>query len=174
MSLFLVEAALEISFSEANVDRYEYDREYIQLSDGENDPINQWLKIARSKRDTVDTDPILLSLIVELHKKIDSLERLIKNEQIKRVELTNNNEPIDSIGFEHFKLKNPVLSEGVEYYGRIELPVHPKREIGIFFKTQDSSLAKIVRIHEKDERDWSLYLTARERAIIRMAKEAKE
>lgn len=173
MSVRLVKAPIEIVFSEAAVDKETYLREYQQLSESDDDPINQWLKIARAKGETSETDPVLLNLMIELHRKIDSLERFLKNEEPKRVSLSSNAE-IESIGFEHFKLSEELLQEGVEYYGRVMMPVHPKRDVAVFFTALDKSLAKITKIHERDEREWGVYLTARERVLIREAKEAKE
>jgi len=173
MSVRLVEAPIEIVFSEAGADKEAYSREYQQLSESDDDPINQWLKIARAKGETSETDPVLLNLMIELHRKIDSLERFLKNEEPKRVSLSSNAE-IESIGFEHFKLSEELLQEGVEYYGRVMMPVHPKRDVAVFFTALDKSLAKITRMHERDEREWGVYLTARERVLIREAKEAKE
>jgi len=42
-----------------------------------------------------------------------------------------------------------------------------------FFKAVSPSLAQIVRMHERDEKEWAAYLTARERILIREAKEKK-
>ncbi|TKI68411.1 hypothetical protein FCU45_10385 [Sulfurimonas crateris] len=173
MSVRLVKAPIEIAFSELETDKEAYLREYQQLSESDEDPINQWLKLARAKGDTSDTDPVLLNLMVELYRKVDNLEKFLKNEEPKRVSLTHE-VAIESIGFEHFKLSEAVLQEGVEYYGRVAMPVHPKRDVGIFFTALDSSLAKITKMHERDEREWSAYLTARERVLIREAKEGRE
>jgi len=173
MSIRLVKAPISLVFSEANTDAEAYLREYQQFSDSDDDPINQWLKLARAKGETSDTDPVLLNLIVELHRKIDSLERFLKNEEPKRLSLTYE-VAIESIGFEYFKLNESVLESGVEYYGRVEMPVHPKRDVAIFFIAEDSSLAKITKIHERDEREWGAYLTARERVLIREARESKK
>lgn len=173
MSVRLVKAPIEILFGEAAADKEAYSREYQQLSESDDDPINQWLKIARAKGETSDTDPILLNLLIELHRKVDSLERFLKNEKPKRVPLEKSAE-IESIGFEHFKLSTELLQEGVEYYGRVMMPTHPKRDVAVFFTALDKSLAKITKMHERDEREWSVYLTARERVLIREAKEAKE
>lgn len=170
MSVRLVKAPIDITFSELQTDEEAYSREYQQLSESDDDPINQWLKLARAKGDTSDTDPVLLNLMVELHKKIDALERFLKNEEPKRVSLTYE-VAIESIGFEHFKLSENVLNKGTEYYGRVAMPVHPKRDVGIFFTALDESLAKITKIHERDEREWGAYLTARERVLIREARE---
>lgn len=173
MSIRLVKAPISLVFSEAGSNKEAYLREFHQLNESDDDPINQWLKLARAKGETSDTDPVLLNLVVELHRKIDSLERFLKNEEPKRLSLTNEAE-IESIGFEYFKLADDILDEGVEYYGRVAMPVHPKRDIGIFFTAQSRSLAKITKIHERDEREWGAYLTARERVLIREARENKE
>jgi len=166
----LVSAPLELSFSASSLDYEAFDREFQQLSESDDDPIHRWLKLAKAKGETAETDPVLLELMISLHHKIDALEMIIKNEVPKRIPLSTK-VSIDSIGFEHFNMKTPVLKEGREYYGRVEMPVHPKRDIGIFFKAQSKTLAKITRIHERDEKEWSAYMTARERVLIREAKE---
>jgi hypothetical protein len=80
---------------------------------------------------------------------------------------------ISDIGFEHIKLEKELLDEGMEYYMRVSMPVFPKREIPIFVKALDSRVAKILKIHDKDEKDWSAYMMARERVMIREAKGKK-
>jgi hypothetical protein len=168
----LVPAPISIEFSEASLNEEAYEREFQQLSESDDDPISQWLKLAKARGETAETDPVLLNLVVELHRKIDALEAFLKNETPKRVSLTAAAE-IESIGFEHFKLKEPLLEAGKLYYGRVMMPVHPKRDIGIFFKALDGQLAEIVRIHERDEKEWAAYMTARERILIRQAREKK-
>ena len=170
MSVRLIKAPISIEFSEitsANED--ELYKEYHQLSEADDDPINQWLKLAKARGETNETDPVLLNLLVELHKKVDSLEMLLKGEKRSLLDLDHSLD-IESIGFEHFKLKKASLKEGAHYYARISMPVHPKRDIPLFFDAKDSSLAKISRIHERDEKEWNIYLTARERVLIREAR----
>lgn len=173
MSPRLVPAPISLVFSEATTDKEAYEREYHQLSDSDDNPINQWLKLAKARGDTSDTDPVLLNLVVELHNKLDALERFIKDEEPVRVSLMHEAQ-IDSIGFEHFNLSEDLLEEGKEYYGRIEMPVHPKRDVGVFFRAESKTLAHIARIHERDEKEWGAYLTARERVLIREAREKKQ
>ncbi|MBU1658546.1 hypothetical protein KKG72_05755 [bacterium] len=170
MSVRLVHAPISLVYSEAKLDRDAYLREYHQLSESDDDPINQWLRLAKARGETSDTDPVLLNLMVELHKKVDALEMFLKNKEPQRLSLTNTAE-IESIGFEHFNLAEELLEVGVEYYGRIEMPVHPKRDVAIFFAALSKTLAKIIKIHERDEKEWGAYLTARERVLIREAKE---
>ena len=173
MDIRLVAAPISLVFSDSKVDKESYLREYQQLSESDDDAISQWLKLAKAKGDTSETDPILLNLVVELHRKIDSLERFLKDEEPNRLSLVSQAE-IQSIGFEYFKLQDDVLEVGVEYYARIEMPVHPKRDIPVFFEAIEPSLAKIVKIHERDEKEWGAYLTARERVLIREARENKK
>ena len=169
----LVPAPISIAFSEASLDKEAYEREFQKLSESDDDPISQWLKLAKARGDTAETDPVLLNLVVELHRKVDALEAFLKNETPKRISLTEGAE-IESIGFEHFKLKKPLLQEGKLYYGRVAMPVHPKRDIPVFFKALTPQLAEIVRIHERDEKEWAAYMTARERILIREAREKRE
>ncbi len=173
MSIRLVPAPISIVFSEVDVDSENFMREYHQLSESDDDPISQWLKLAKAKGDTSDSDPILLNLVVELHRKIDALEMFLKNEQPKRISLMNEANII-SIGFEYFKLGEEILEVQKEYYGRIQMPVHPKRDVAVFFQAQSKTLAKITKMHERDEKEWAAYLTARERVLIREAKENKQ
>lgn len=169
----LVKAPISLVFSEADLEREAFEREYQQLSESDDNPINQWLKLAKARGDTAETDPVLLNLIVELHNKIDTLELFLRDEEPNRVSLINEAH-IDSVGFEHFNLNEEMLEEGREYYGRVEMPVHPKRDVGIFFKAQSKTLAHIVKIHNRDEKEWASYMTARERIVIREARESKK
>jgi hypothetical protein len=170
MSTRLVSAPIAISFDNLKLNKEEFEREYHKLSESDDDPIGQWLKMAKARGETADSDPVLLKLMVELHRKIDNLERLVKNEKPKRIELSKH-VIIESIGFENFKLKSKVLEIGELYYGRIEMPVHPKRDVGIFFRAEDNDLAKIVKMHDRDIKEWSAYVVARERVMIREMKE---
>lgn len=169
----LVPAPINIYFSDIDIDKEAYEREYQQLSESDDDPISQWLKLAKAKGETRDTDPVMLQLMVELHRKIDALEMFLKDEVPKRLSLVNEAQ-IDSIGFEHFKVQSDVFETSKIYYGRIEMPVHPKRDVGVFFEAVSSRLAKFTRMHERDEKEWASYLTARERILIREAREKKQ
>ena len=172
MSPRLVPAPISLYFSEENIDLESFNREYQQLNETDDNPINQWLKLAKARGETADTDPVLLNLIVELHNKIDSLEMFLKNEQPKRVSLSSKAD-IESIGFEYFNLKDKLLVKGGSYYGRVEMPVYPKRDVAIFFVAKSERLAKIVKIHERDEKEWGAYMTARERVLIRELRDKK-
>ena len=147
----------------------DFTKEYNSLSEFEEDAVGQWLKLAKARGETGDSDQVLLALLVELHKKVDQLTAVIKKEERTLLSLAEN-ATISHINFGHIKLEEGVLQEGKRYYSRVLMPVFPKREMAIFFQALSSDVAKITNIHDKDERDWSGYVTARERVMIREMK----
>ncbi len=166
----LVRAPLKIKFSYADKGRYEiYKREFDTLSEFDEDPVGQWLKLAKAKGETKQSDQILLTLIVELHRKVDEITRILKNEKIEFLSLDQEND-IEAIGFEYFKIKDKIFEKNKIYYGRISMPVFPKRDIALFFETQEPDIAKITLMHERDMQDWNAYVVARERIMIRETK----
>ena len=58
----LVLAPISLVFSEITDDKEIYEREYHQLSESDDNPINQWLKLAKARGETSETDPVLLNL----------------------------------------------------------------------------------------------------------------
>ena len=165
----IVNAPLVIEFEEYDKRYDEFKKEYDSLSEYEEDSIGQWLKLAKAKGDTRDSDQVLLTLMVELHRKIDELTALIKNEEREFIKLKNI-QRVEGIGYEHFKLEKDAFKIGKKYYGRIAMPVFPKREIPLFFKAVSENIAEITLMHEKDIKDWSAYVVARERVMIRELK----
>jgi len=165
----LIPAPLKISYDIANNNSDAYEREYHLLSESDDDPIGQWLKIAKAKGETKESDPVLLNLLVELHRKVDQLTQLVKNETPERIELQHSTD-IESIGFEYFQLKDSRFKAGVLYYGRIEMPIFPKRDVPVWFTALDEKIAKIERLHDRDEKEWNSYVVARERVMIREMK----
>lgn len=169
----LVPANLDIVFEEAGDRENEFLREFDKLSGNEDDPLGAWIKRAKAKGDTKESDQVILTLLVELHRKFDELNAYIKNEKFVKIELAQSS-VLDGINFENFRIKEAKFKEGARYYGRIFMPIFPKRDVAIFFEALDEKTAKITRINESDESDYNGYVTARERAMIRELKEVKD
>jgi hypothetical protein len=165
----LIEAPLEIEFEAEALNSVEFEREYILLSEGENDAIGQWVRNAKGVGDATAGEMVIIQLLSELYRKVDQLERSVLNTMPERVELLQKVQ-ISRIGYEYFELNKPEMKAGERYYGRLELPIHPVREIGFYFEAESETLAKIVRIHQKDESEWAAYMMSRERAEIRRLK----
>ena len=166
----LVNAPLNIAFSYADNKNYEiYKREFDALSEFDEDPIGQWLKMAKARGETKESDQILLTLIVELHRKVDEITKILKNEEKELLQLKEQAQ-IESIGFEHFKIKDKIFEKNGLYYGRIPMPIFPRREIALFFRPETKNIGRITLMHERDVTDWNAYVVARERIMIREKK----
>jgi hypothetical protein len=162
----LIPAYVKIEFEELNDELKE---EFHKLSAETDDPIGQYIKLAKARGETKDTDPVLLELLVALHRKVDELTAIVKNEKKDLKPLKYKSE-IDGVGFEYFRIKDSILKKGEKYYGRMDLPVFPKRVVPVIFEAVDEKTAKILHMHERDEKDYNAFITARERAIIREMK----
>lgn len=172
MDIRFIDAVLDVSFELMGEKDEKFKKEYRVLSDFEEDAVGQWLKLAKARGEARDSDEVLMRLLVELHSKIDTLTALVKNETKELLNLEQKTK-INGIGFECIRIENEILQENKEYYCRIEMPVFPKRSMPIFVKALDKNSAKISLMHEKDEKDWNSYVTARERVEIRQKKELK-
>jgi len=173
MSRRFVKAPLTLEYEVYDKNSEEFEREFHTLAYNNDDAVGQWLKKAKARGETAESDPVLLTLMVELHRKLDALELYLKDEKPERLELENIVK-IDAIGFEYFRVNKDVFVEGKTYYGRVDLPVYPRRDVAIIFQAVSANEADIVKIDDENEREWSGYLTAQERVLIRQMREKKE
>ena len=141
-------------------------REFNSILPGDEDALGAWLKRAKSRGETKESDQVLLTLVIELHRKIDALSDYIKNEHKQYLPLKESTD-IDEIGFTHIKISEDKFTKDEIYYARIVMPIFPKRNLSLYLRAQDERLAKIENMHEEDEADWNAYVTARERVMIR-------
>lgn len=141
-------------------------REFNSILPGDEDALGAWLKRAKSRGETKESDQVLLTLVIELHRKIDALSDYIKNEHKQYLPLKESVD-IDEIGFTHIKISEAKFKKDEIYYARIAMPIFPKRNLSLYLRAEDERLAKIENMHEEDEADWNAYVTARERVMIR-------
>ena len=168
----LLSTTLEFVYDEV-VEESLYKKEFDRLSQSDEDPVGQWVKLAKAKGDTSESDQVMLTLLVELHRKVDALTAIVKNEETHYLELLHVG-VVDGVGFEHFSVEDGVLEIGKRYYGRILMPLFPKREVPLFFEAVEPNLAKIEMMHDSDMSDWNAYVVARERLMIRQMKADKD
>lgn len=159
-----VNTNLKLSFETNNIQEHKKEFDLLGLSD--EDAVGEWLKLAKARGETGESDQVLLTLLVELHRKVDALANYVKGEEMEYLSLQNSTF-ISGIGYENFKVDEEMFEKGAEYYGRVEMPIFPKREIPVFFTALDEKEISIKLMHERDEKDWNAYIVARERAIIR-------
>ena len=161
-----ISAYVKIEFDELNDKLKE---EFDKLGSESEDPIGQYIKLAKARGETKDTDPVLLELLVALHRKVDELTALIKNEKKEFIPLRYSSET-DGMGFDYFRIKDTLFKKGIKYYGRFDLPVFPERKVPVIFEGVEGNIAKIIHMHDRDVKDYNAFITARERAIIREMK----
>jgi len=162
----LIPAYIKFGFS---VYKTVYKEEFDKLGSESDDPIGQYIKLAKARGETKDTDPVLLELLIALHRKVDELSAYVKNERKELLKLEYETQ-IVNIGFEYFEIEKELFKKGERYYGRMELAVFPPREVPVIFSAENGKLAKIELMHERDVKDYNAFIMARERAIIREMK----
>ncbi|MCD8213542.1 MAG: hypothetical protein LUC34_05790 [Campylobacter sp.] len=162
----LIPAPLEMDYELDENSSAEFLREFNSVLPGDEDPLGAWLKRAKSRGETKESDQVILTLLIELHRKIDALSDYVKNEHKQYLPL-NKSVKIDAIGFEHIRISEHRFEAGRRYYARILMPIFPKRNIAVYLLAIDERTAKIDNMHDEDENDWNAYVTARERVMIR-------
>lgn len=170
MEVRLISSSLQIDFEHITNDCTKYDSEFERLSEIERDPIGQWYKKQKAKGDIDKQSEALVTLLVELHRKVDELSKTVTGESVKPIELENS-AMIDGIGYEYFNIAEISLKEGL-YYGRICLPVFPERTIPVYFSiSENGAIAKITKMHQQDHTDWDSFVIAKERQHIQDARD---
>ncbi|WP_297814187.1 hypothetical protein [uncultured Helicobacter sp.] len=165
----LINTALKIEFDKAYINAESYALEFNKLTQNDEDPIGEWLRLMRAKKGNLEGEnAIILELLVEIYRKIESLETHIEGNTKDYVPLENK-ATIHTIGHGCFAILDSNLSENTLYYGRIELPTFPTRIVPVYF-IYHSELAWIEQIHTRDEIEWDGYVAGKERALIRSLK----
>ncbi|MDR2906294.1 MAG: hypothetical protein LBU73_10130 [Helicobacteraceae bacterium] len=164
-----IEAPITIEFSAESLAPEDFKREFATLAESDDDPLSEWVKLARARGETKESDAVMLAMVIDLHRKIDELTRIVKGETKPRLALTHA-APISGLNFTHFRLESPLFAAGQTYYGRISLPVFPMRDVGLFFEAASECVAKKTLMHDRDEKAWDNYVASRERVMIRAMK----
>jgi len=167
-----VKTAIPIEYQLLSTNTEGFEAEFESLSESDSDPIGHWLRLAKARGETKDSDMLVVNLIVELYRKVDEVASLLKCETTALLELENIAK-LTSIGHGVFTLEDGKLSPGEIYYARINMPVFPRRTIALFFRAIENNKGLVERIHERDEKDIDSYIVARERSMIREQRERK-
>jgi len=169
MNIRLIPAPLFIEFEE---DNEKFKEEYARLGAEIDDPVGQYLKMAKARGETKDSDKVAIELLTALHRKVDEVLSLLKNETKDLIELKYTAK-ITHIGYEYFKIKEKMFKPNQKYYARLDIPFFPQREVPLYFIAVDEQTAEILIMHDRDIKDYNAFIAARERAIIREQKGIK-
>ncbi|MDR1911813.1 MAG: hypothetical protein LBQ52_05655 [Helicobacteraceae bacterium] len=165
-----ITAPLTAEFSLENENGKGFKLEFEKLSESDDDPLSEWLKLARARGETKESDPVTLALLIELNRKIDDLTRFVKGEKKTRVELKHS-AALDGVNYAHFLLADDSLIPNERYYARIAMPIFPIRDVGFYFIAKSARVGEIALMHERDQKAWDSYVASRERSMIRQMKE---
>ncbi len=164
-----VPAFLKVTFELGSAEDMPFLQEYYGLMQLNDDPLGLWLKSAKVRKEQEKSDQVLLKLLVELHRKIDKLTHQLTSDKPLYLELCNSGN-LEAIGHGYIRFDSGVLSPKQSYYARIDMPTFPKRNIPIFFEAIDERIGQITMMHDDDKEDWSSYMVACERVMIRQMK----
>ncbi len=173
MDIRLIPAPISLEFALDDDNSERFKREFDSLAESDDDAVGQWLKLAKARGETSESDQVMLTLVTELHRKVDQIIKKLENKENELLSLEQEAE-IDGINFDFFALQEALFEPGKKYYGRISMPTFPKRDVAVYFKALDGRTAEIVLMHQRDRKEWDGYVTSRERAMIRELKEKNE
>ena len=165
----LVPAFLKVAYEPSSLENTSFIQEYYALMQLNDDPLGLWLKSSKIRKESEQSDQVLLTLMIELHRKIDKLTHLVTSDKPLYLPLALQGN-IKAIGHGYLEFDTAVLTPKESYYARIDMPTFPKRQLPLFFEAISENLGKIVMMHEDDEQDWSAYMVACERVMIRQMK----
>jgi len=165
-----IPATLSFSYEEVKESTKKvFQSEYSALSEYGGSGIEDWLKKQKAKGKTQDSDPILLQLLVELHKKVDRLESILKNENENLIDLQHKSK-IYGIHFDYIETERYLFLPETMYYSRITLPIFPKKELPVFLVGVRDNIAKFHIISQRNSDEWVSLVLSKEREEIRSLK----
>ncbi|HEX5329733.1 hypothetical protein [Sulfuricurvum sp.] len=165
----LVTATIDLEYEEVSENAERFEREFNAINESEENSITQGIKHAKNRGELDESSTLILNVLVELYRKMDKMEYMLTHGSSKRLPLSSN-ALIESIGLEHFKITSQLLEVGKHYYARIEMATFPRREVAFYFEAIEPTLAKIEKMHVRDQEAWGHYMTACERIMIRQMK----
>jgi hypothetical protein len=169
MDVKLMAAHVELEFEEDFGGR-EFQSDFDNHSEVDDDPVGHWLRMAKARGETGQSDNVVVTLLLELHRKIDNLTDRLDNTEKQSTKLAQSG-VIKAIHFDYLRIDSEDFEVGKRYYGIAKMPSFPKRDISLFFEAISKTDGKIIQLHDVDEKSWGSYVTARERVLIRKRKE---
>ena len=140
--------------------------EFSALANLSETPMMKWIHSKGAKGKLDSGGEILFEILVEIYKKIENLERLIKKEE-HTLPLLANTARLAFIGHNVLCLKEGEKFANMgDIYVRMFLPIFPERDIGIFAKVIHSQIAHIQKLHLRDSRGFDTFVVECERAMI--------
>lgn len=160
----IVPCSIEISYDKSS-DIYE--EEYIRIIDNNTDGFENYLEKLKSKNKIDEDSEVILEVLAQIYHKIISIEKTIHQKEDKLC-LLEKQGFICALGHGVICTHSMDFEVGMSYYLRFELPVFPKRMIGVFGEAIDAQVLKITKMHQKDIEDFDMYIANKEMENLRL------
>lgn len=129
----LVKASLKIAFESGDSENSEFIKEYYNLIQLNDDPLGAWLRSSKTRKEADETNQVLLTLLIELHRKVDNLTHTMKTDAPLVLPLKNQ-ENLISIGHGYFQFENNVLKLGKNIMEELMFPLFQGEKCRFFLK----------------------------------------
>ena len=149
--------------SKSNQARYE--AEFVELANMSDSPMSRYINVLRAKNRAEEGGEAIFELLSEIYKKLDNLERLLKQEDSELPSLPYNAK-LAFIGHDALCLESESFLQLDALYIRLFLPTLPQHHIGIFAKALNPQIAQIERIHIRERQAYDSFVVECERAMI--------
>lgn len=160
----IVPCSIEISYDRSS-DIYE--EEYIRIVDNNSDGFENYLEKLKSKNKIDGDTEVILEVLAQIYHKVVAIEKTIHQNEDK-LELLQKQGVICALGHGVICTHSMDFEVGMSYYLRFELPVFPKRMIGVFGEAIDGQVIKITKMHQKDIEDFDMYIANKEMENLRL------
>lgn len=160
----IVPCNIEVCYDEA-IDIYE--EEYTRLIDSNSDGFENYLEKLKSKNKIEEDTEVILEVLAQIYRKVVSIEKVIHQSQ-DELQLLQNSGVICALGHGVICVLSMDFEVGMSYYLRFELPVFPRRIIGVFGEAIDKQVIRITKMHQKDVEDFDMYIANKEMENLRL------
>lgn len=160
----IVPCSIEVSYDKSS-DIYE--EEYTQIVDNNTDGFENYLEKLKSKNKIDGDSEVILEVLAQIYRKIISIEKTIHQREDKLCSLEKQG-VICALGHGVICIRSMYFEVGMSYYLRFELPVFPKRLVGVFGEAIDGQVVKITKMHQKDIEDFDMYIANKEMENLRL------
>ncbi|WP_104696956.1 MULTISPECIES: hypothetical protein [unclassified Helicobacter] len=165
----IIKCALEVEFSLCeNEEKFleEFHTLYLTYEKSQ-----RWFEALQNKDKGENT--VVLEVLMELYKKISSLEKKILKEEEQKLLNLDFKSMILALGHEVVWIESAVFEENKNYYLRFILPTFSDRIIPIFARALSKNALIITKMHPRDIQDFDGYIVAREMEQIRWQKQVR-
>ncbi len=169
----LVEAKLNIEYQLLD-DSMEskFVEEYNTIIQAHNNSIDKWLRSLQTKSGDCKCGGgslILGEMLVHIYKKLEYIESLIAGSEVSYIPLENTSQT-KQLGHGIILLDSLNLQKGGKYYVRLSLPTFPPRHIPLFVTAIENNVLQIVKIGDRDLKDYDSYIVGVEREMLKARK----